>query len=115
MDNDILNLHTGFRPLFNEQESETNSEAVKRQQQERNELAPFAELLLSHLEHEKAQVSDLSSFMVDKIEKPEELLDEIRARKLYVKKIEELQAWITTRMSKSPNQSVRRPRPITRK
>jgi hypothetical protein len=95
---DLDAMVTGFRPDIIE--SETNQRAKKAQKDERDLLTPFAQVIITHLEHERAQVSDISSFMLDKVDSPSALLDEFRARKLYIKKLEELESWIKIRLSK---------------
>lgn len=85
--NDKLN-----RPANKEKE-----EAAKK----RSELLPVAEDILKHIADERSKVVSVQSFMFDKIDNPQDMLDELRARKMYLNYLQELQTWIVTRLSKT--------------
>jgi hypothetical protein len=95
-DNDIQALYTGFRPQIDETKS--NVRAKKQQKNERDLLLPLAKMIIDHLERE-CRLNE--SVLTIKSTTPDKLFHELEARKRYVKKIQELEAWIQSRLSKT--------------
>lgn len=93
----------GSSAFINEDLNETAKDEIKKQKRQQSDLLPIADDLIKIFEKAKASVWSVESFPLDKIENAQDLLDEIRARKLYIKFIGELEGWILTRLSKTPS------------
>jgi hypothetical protein len=88
--------------FINDNLNESATEEKRKQKQQRSDLLPVASDLLKILEKEKASVMAVDSFPLDKIEDAQKLLDELRARQLYLTFIGRLEGWILTRLQKTP-------------
>lgn len=68
------------------------------QARQRSELMPISNDLLKKLQEERAKVVSVESFILGKIENPQQLLDEFRARQIYLGYLKELESWIRARI-----------------
>jgi hypothetical protein len=92
----------GSSAFVNDTLNESATEEIKKQKQQRSDLLPIAKDLVAIIEKEKARVWSVESFALDKTLNKQDLLDEIRARKLYIGFLGDLEGWILTRIQKTP-------------
>lgn len=81
-------------------ESRKTATVAGEQSRQASELAPIGNDLIKKIQQEIESVRSVESFMLEKIEDPQQLLDEIRARKLYISYLKGLEAWIRMRLKR---------------
>lgn len=107
---DPESLYTGVSSaqFVDEELNEKAQEEIQRQKRERNTMAPFAQSLLEFIDKERADVKSLEMMELDKVENPQQMLDELRARKTYLGFLQRMETWITLRMAKQPKAPAKR-------
>lgn len=97
---DPNSLYAGSSSVFgNEQPQDSVKQQIETQKRQRNDLLPVAKDILEYINKEKTNISNLESFVFEKIENPQDLLDDLRARKIYLAYLREFEKWITLRLS----------------
>jgi hypothetical protein len=77
-------LYTGVTSVSNEREPTPREVQAEAKEKARIKLKPAAELILAEIASEKAKVTDISTFVIDRKSTQEEVNVELYARRLYL-------------------------------
>lgn len=103
-------LHTGGSSAIfgNEEQSESTKVEKDKQRRQHNELIPHANDILNYIQEEKSAIADIRAYIKELGPKATKtaLMDEYRARELYLGYLERFEKWMILRIAKKPSSPV---------
>ena len=98
-DKDVESLHTGLRPTFGNEEQTEGVKAEKlKQKEQRSALTPLAQDIRGYIKEEILAVGDVRSYLKEQKGSSQAIMDEFRARELYLGYLMRFEAWLTNRL-----------------